>query len=63
MVKAVSVESGECSGPESGISTMNEPHDPNVTADIPADSLDAGLIGALDRPADPAGTTDRALPR
>jgi len=45
---------------------MSEPHDPNVTAGIPsvpADSLDAGLTGALDRPADPPGTTDHALPR
>jgi hypothetical protein len=30
---------------------------------VPADSLDAGVIGALDKPADPPGTTDHALPR
>ena len=45
---------------------MNEPHDPNRTTNIPsvpADPLDAGVIGALDKPADPLGTTDHALPR
>ena len=36
---------------------MNEPHDPSGTKDIPADSLDAGLTGASDRPAGPLGTT------
>ncbi len=40
---------------------MNEPHDPNVTVDIPAaptDLLDAGLTAAFDKRADPFGTTD-----
>jgi hypothetical protein len=65
-VEAVSVESGESSGPESGVPTRNEPHDPNRTTTIPsvpADPLDAGVIGALDKPADPLGTTDHALSR
>jgi hypothetical protein len=41
---------------------MNESHDPNVTADTfaPANSPDAGLTGAFDRPADALGTTDHA---
>jgi hypothetical protein len=39
---------------------MNQPHDPNVTADIPTDPLDAGPTRALDKPADPIGTTDHA---
>src|SRR5437762_3307752 len=42
---------------------MNQPHDPNVTADIPsapADPLDAGLPAGFARPADPLGTTDHA---
>ena len=46
--------------------TRNEPHDPNRTTNLPsvaADSLDAGVIGALDRPADPLGTTDHAPSR
>jgi len=40
---------------------MNEPHDPNVTADIPAaptDHLDAGLAADFDKRADPLGTSD-----
>src|SRR5262245_49839702 len=52
--EARSVEPGECYGPESGVSTMNQPHDPNVTADltsVPAESLTV---------ADPLGTTDHA---
>jgi hypothetical protein len=38
---------------------MNEPHDPNQTADIPsvpADSLDAGLAAGFGRPADGPGS-------
>jgi len=41
---------------------MNEPHDPNVTVDIPAtptDLLDAGLTAEFDKRADPLGTTDQ----
>src|SRR5262249_4242469 len=43
--------------------TVNQPHDPNVTADAPAapaDSPDPGLTGAFDRSADPIATTDHA---
>ncbi len=32
---------------------MNKPHDPDVTADIPADSLDAGLAAGFGRPVAP----------
>ncbi|HLN27340.1 MAG TPA: tetratricopeptide repeat protein [Gemmataceae bacterium] len=38
---------------------MNEPHDPNVTADfpsVPADSLDAGLAAAFGKPTPPRST-------
>jgi serine/threonine-protein kinase len=43
---------------ESGVLIMNKPHDPNVTADVPAssvppDSLDAGLAAGFGRPVAP----------
>ena len=44
----------------------NEPDDPNETAGIhspPADSPDAGVIGASDRPAGPLGAAGIARPR
>ena len=37
---------------------MNEPHDPNATADIPsapARSLTTGVTATVDKPADPLG--------
>src|ERR1043166_8917957 len=43
--------------------TVNQPHDPNVTTDVPAaraDSPDPGLTGAFDTSADPNATTDHA---
>ncbi len=45
---------------------MNEPHDPNQTADVPsveADSLDAGLAAGFGRPADGPGSVLSALRR
>ena len=43
---------------------MNEPHDPNLTVDVPsveADSLDAGLAAGFGRPADGPGSVLSSL--